>query len=63
MANSITDWKNCRYGGPPGGNGHLVPSAKMMSMMAGKVRINICEECKALKLKRKKGERNGKNET
>ena len=57
MANSVTDWKNCRYGGPPGGNGHLVPAEKMTHMVCGKVTITICEDCKARKMATQKNER------
>lgn len=48
MANSVTDWKFCRQGG------HQVPVAKMTSMISNGVTIHLCEDCKAVKLQRRK---------
>lgn len=59
MPASITDWKNCRYGGPPGGDGHRVPAAKMTRMVRGTITIVICTDCKARKIEQQKGQRTG----
>lgn len=60
MTNSITDWKNCLYGGAPDGKfrGHRVEAHKMTTMVRNKTTvIHLCVDCKAKKIEENQPER------
>ena len=56
MSDVFTNYKNCLYGGEPGGNGHRVRADQMTKMMSNYNVIHLCEDCKdkRLALRRKK---------
>ena len=51
-----TNTKHCRWGGKPGGVGHIVSADKMTVMEIKGNIYHLCEDCKARKLRSLKKE-------